>query len=145
MLQGLGVREKCKIGGKAGLAIGPLPATRENVFVDSSIRGRFAELDAERKLRVLPVLAEQLIAASRETAGEVVHLLEQHGFEYTHGEFVPTGLLDEREAHHLPTNSASELAKAVSRLAASEESAAITSACGAVDLATSAARTRGTV
>ena len=49
------------------------------------------------------------------------------------------GLLDEREAHHLPPTSASELAKAVSRLASDEESAAITSACGAVDLATSAA------
>ena len=55
---------------------------------------------------------------------------------------VTARLIDEREARHLPETSASELVKAVDRLASGDESAAITSACGAVDLATSAAYTK---
>lgn len=138
-LQDLGVRQKTIIAGKAGIAIGAVPAQRQNMFVDSSIRQGFADLGA-RRLTALPILAEQLVAANTGTGSEeLTHLLGQHGFQYLNGKFVPIGLLDEREARHLPTTSASELAKAVSRLADGECSAAITSACGAVDLATSAA------
>jgi hypothetical protein len=139
-LQDLGVRQKCIIAGKAGLEIGEVPSTQQNIFVDSSIRKGFAALDTRRKLNALPVLAEQLIAASGAAGdSELPRLLEQHGFQYNAGKFIPIGLLDEREARHLPASSASELANAVNRLASGKDSAAITSACGAVDLATSAA------
>jgi len=140
MVSELSVRQKCTIAGKAGITVGVVPSEYKNTFVDSSIRKGFADLDIGGKLKALPILAEQLMAGHDDArTKETVHLLGQHGFQYIDGQFVPVGLLDEREAHHLPKKAASELAKAISRLANGEESAAITSACGAVDLTTSAA------
>ena len=52
------------IAGKAGMAIGEVPATQQNMFVDSSIRQAFAKLTTEEKLKALPILAEQLIAVN---------------------------------------------------------------------------------
>ncbi len=127
------------IAGKAGMAIGEVPATQQNMFVDSSIRQAFAKLTTEEKLKALPILAEQLIAVNGGAERELPRLLQLHGFQYAENRFVPIGLLDQREAQHLPASAASELATAISRLADGKESAAITSACGAVDLVASSA------
>src|SRR5262249_15536849 len=127
-LQSLGVRQKCIIANKAGMEIGEVPATQQNMSVDSSIRRGFAKLDNDRKLKALPILAEQLIAGDGGSGrSELTGLLEHHGYQYTEGRFIPIGLLDEREAQHLPTSAAKELANAISRLADGNESAAITS------------------
>lgn len=140
MIQKFGVREKTVIAGKAGMEIGPVPASQQNMFVDSSIRSEFAKMDEKKKLSILPILAEQILANSSTAENEeLVQLLGHHGYQYIDGTFVPVGLLDERESQYLPTTSASDLSKAISRLADGDESAAITSACGAVDLATSTA------
>jgi hypothetical protein len=110
----------------------------------------YGELPLERKERALRVLADRLMPLQTRNISpfepvqdgpgvRLTKLLKLHGYEYINNTFVPVGLIDEREAQHLPASAVAELAKAVSRLAEGDESAAITSACGAVDLVTSAA------
>ena len=143
MLYDLSIQKKCTIASKAGLDISEVPSVQSNAVVNPALRAAFAKLDKQRKLKALPILAEQILKVSGSAeSGDLVQLLQQHGYQFVGGAFLPVGLLDEREAHHLPQTSASELATAMSRLAKGEESAAITSACGAVDLATSAAYER---
>lgn len=79
-------------------------------------------------------LAALRILAGRFSASETVrNLFALHGYECLDGTFVPTGMLDQREARYLPPSSASELAKAMKRLTDGDETGAITAACGAVD------------
>ena len=61
MVNELGVRQKCIIAGKAGIQVGAVPSEHQNMFVDSSIRKGFADLDMGGQLKALPILAEQLI------------------------------------------------------------------------------------
>jgi hypothetical protein len=65
---------------------------------------------------VLRILGDRLSDNERVKA-----LLAQHGFEYVDGAFVPTAILDQREARYLPPSSASELAKAMKRLVDGDE------------------------
>ena len=88
----------------------------------------FMQLDPEARLAAVHVLADQF--ADRD---KVRRLFAKHRYEYIDGTFVPTALLDQREARYLPSSSASELAKAMKRLVDGDESGAITSACGAVE------------
>jgi hypothetical protein len=132
--------------GAAGIDASRIPARSEaqggsgsRAQVAPALQRLYAELPHTSKERAIQIFAERVLGAGEQARDRLVRLLEQHGYQYIDGAFVPVGLLDEREAHHLPRNSASELAKAASRLWDGEESAAITSACGAVDLATSAA------
>jgi hypothetical protein len=82
----------------------------------------------EERVVVLKIFGDRL---SRKN--QVKTLLAQHGFEYVDGTFIPTAILDEREARFLPRSSAFELSKAMKRLVEGDESGAITAACGAVD------------
>jgi len=92
------------------------------------VEAAFYKLKRDARLAALRVLGSRL-----SDNDQVRHLLMEHGFEYIDGTFVPTGLLDQREARYLPPSSASELAKAMKRLVDGDETGAITSACGAVD------------
>lgn len=139
-LQDLNIRAKTSIASKAGIQVGETPSQQQNIGVDSSIRRGFSELTDEGKLAALPILAEQIMSRREDYREEVTALLAHHGYQFIEQRFVPVGLFDEREARHLPAAAASELARAASRLSEPEgESGAITSACGAVDLVTSAA------
>jgi hypothetical protein len=98
----------------------------------------FAQLSREAKVTALQILAGELLRGGPDQPEELQALFGQHGFQFIDGQFVPVGVLDAREAAFLPPTSAAELARAAARLAASDWSGAITSACGAVDLATQA-------
>jgi hypothetical protein len=108
-LYDLSIQKKCIIASKAGIDISDVPTVERNPPVNSGMESE-----------------------------ELTRLLEQHGYQYLDGRFVPVGLLDEREARHLPETAKSELAKAISRLTDNDESGAITGACGAVDATTTA-------
>jgi hypothetical protein len=95
----------------------------------------YAELPLDRKIRALGILAERVGAGADDA---LTKLLTRHGYELRNGAFLPIGLVDEREALYLPPNATTELSKALSRLAGSDESGAITAACGAVDGTTTA-------
>jgi hypothetical protein len=94
----------------------------------AGVERAFYQLEPESRLSALRILAAQFSASE-----QVRNLFGLHGFEYVDGTFVPTALLDRREARYLPPSSASELAKAMKRLVDGDETGAITAACGAVD------------
>lgn len=94
----------------------------------TGVESAFYRLEPEARLAALRILASRLA-----NSGTVRSLFAHHGYEYIDGTFVPTALLDQREARYLPPSSASELAKATKRLVDGDETGAITSACGAVD------------
>jgi hypothetical protein len=138
-LYDLSIQKKCIIASKAGIDISDVPTVERNPPVNRALSVAFAKLDTARRLNALPILAEQIMAVnSGMESEELTRLLEQHGYQYLDGRFVPVGLLDEREARHLPETAKSELAKAISRLTDNDESGAITAACGAVDATTTA-------
>lgn len=88
----------------------------------------FYQLEPQSRSAALRILADQF------SDSEAIRILfSQHGYEYVDGTFVPTVLLDQREAKYLPQSPASELAKATKRLVDGDETGAITAACGAVD------------
>ena len=129
----------------AGIDITRIPATSEarggsgsRAEVMPNVDRLFGELHPERKLNTLRILAERLIGRSEEFRANVQAILSKHGYQFLEGQFVPVGVVDAREANFLPPTSASELARAGGRLADGDWSGAITSACGAVDLATQA-------
>jgi hypothetical protein len=98
----------------------------------------FGELSTDAQLTALRILGERLVSKDPELEAAVQEILGRHGFQFIAGSFVPVGLLDSRESVFLPQSSASELARATARLVEGDESGAITSACGAVDVATQA-------
>jgi len=96
----------------------------------------FSRMSSSAQEVALRVLAARLIGKSEEVAKSVQEILGQHGYQYVGGSFVPVEMLDVREARFLPASASAELARATARLANGDESGAITSACGAVDLVT---------
>jgi len=94
----------------------------------------FGELPERDQERTLCILAERLIDESDKLAESVQEILGKHGYQFIDGSFIPIDVLDQREAKFLPSTSATELARATSRLVSGDYSGAITSACGAVDL-----------
>jgi hypothetical protein len=94
----------------------------------TQVNDAFQQMTVDDRLIALRILGGHLSGNER-----VRTLLAQHGFEYVDGTFVPTAILDQREARYLPPSSAAELAKAMKRLVDGDETGAITSACGAVD------------
>ena len=95
----------------------------------------FGEMSLDQQITAIRILAERLMGTG-EQAARVIELLSKHGFVFTNGTFVPTGLLDDRERKFLPEKAATEVSKAMSRLVDGDETGAITAACGAVDLIT---------
>jgi len=96
----------------------------------------FGEMPPSAKEAALTILAERLIGKSEDLAKSVQEILGRHGHQYVGGAFVPVHFLDAREAQFLPASASAELARAAARLADGDNSGAITSACGAVDLVT---------
>ena len=111
----------------AGITGVNAPAQYWDPFL-AGVEGVFHKFGPEGRLAALRILADRFSASEK-----VCNLFAQHGYEYLDGTFVPTGMLDQREARFLPPSSASELAKAMKRLTDGDETGAITAACGAVD------------
>lgn len=129
----------------AGIDVSRIPAESEarsglgsRAEVMPAVDRLFGELAPAAKVTALQILAGELVRGRSDQPDELQVLLGQHGFQFLDGQFVGVGVLDAREAAFLPPTSAAELARAAGRLAASDWSGAITSACGAVDLATQA-------
>jgi hypothetical protein len=125
-LHGLGMTQARRVVSEAGIV--GLGQIQHWVPFDGAVESAFFQMDSEQRLISLKIIGNQL-----SDNGKVKNLLAQHGFEFVDGTFVPTAMLDQREAHFLPTSSASELAKAMKRLVDGDDSGAITAACGAVD------------
>ncbi|MBN8995224.1 MAG: hypothetical protein J0H94_08355 [Rhizobiales bacterium] len=94
----------------------------------AGVERAFYRLEPDSRLAALSIFAAHFSKSE-----QVQNLFGLHGFEYVDGTFIPTALLDQREARYLPPSSASELAKAMKRLVDGDETGAITAACGAVD------------
>jgi hypothetical protein len=134
----LSIRTKYTLVAKAGVDVSEVPSVQDNAAVNPAIARAFAKLDIESKQRALPIFADAVARVSEDNRNDLTRLLGQHGYQYINSTFVPVGLIDEREARHLPQTATSELTKALSRLADNDESGAITAACGAVDATTTA-------
>jgi hypothetical protein len=96
----------------------------------------FGKMQRPAQEVALRILAERLIGKSEAWAKSVQEILGRHGYQFVAGSFVPVDLLDMREARFLPASASAELARATARLMDGDDSGAITSACGAVDLVT---------
>lgn len=98
-----------------------------------AIIAQWGALPPAAKEPALPILGEGALQADATKAEGARRLLEQHGFRFNDGKFVPIIVADERERQFLPSQAYDEITKAIGRLSAGDESGAITSACGAVD------------
>ena len=96
----------------------------------------FGQMPLDAQETALRIIAERLIGASEELSKSVQEILSRHGYQYIAGNFVPVEFLDLREARFLPASASSELSRATARLMDGDDSGAITSACGAIDLVT---------
>jgi hypothetical protein len=124
----------------AGLDATTIPAASEartgmgsRAEVVPAVYAAWARLDVAAKARSLPIFAERIVTEKPAQAKPLRTLLEQHGFRYDRGAFIPMNPVDERERAFLPASSYEEAVKAVGRLSDGDESGALTSACGAVD------------
>jgi hypothetical protein len=97
----------------------------------AGVQEAFNKMGGEAQLAALLILADEF--SDQE---EIKRLSQKHGFAFIGNTFVPIGLIDSREATFLPESSATELAKAMNRLAQGDNTGAITAACGAVDAVT---------
>lgn len=102
------------------------------------IQRLFGELSHEARHRAVPILCERISARGDEPRERLSKLLAHYGYQFEDGQLVKMGALDKGESKFLPGSAVAELEKAVGRLAAGDESGAITSACGAVDATTTA-------
>ena len=123
-IQSLGMTEAQRLAAAAGINV----AAEYWLPFRAAVDAAFRRMTPEERMIGLRILGDGLSDNER-----VKTLLAHHGFEYVESTFVPTAILDQREARYLPKSSASELAKAMKRLIDGDESGAITSACGAVD------------
>jgi hypothetical protein len=80
-------------------------------------------------------MTEQLMQNDK-SAEKLTALLRLHGYQFHIGALIKIGILDPREAEHLPESAEAELAKAITRLADKDFRGSITAACGAVDATT---------
>jgi len=72
----------------------------------TQVHAAFQRMTVEDRLIALRIIGEHL------SGNELVRaLLIQHGLEYVDGTFVPTAILDQREARYLPPSSGAELRK----------------------------------
>lgn len=98
----------------------------------------FGQMSQSAQETALCILAERLTGKNAELDASVQYILGRHGYQFIDGNFVPVREFDSREARFLPRSTANDLGRAMSRLIDGDYSGAITSACGAVDLATQA-------
>lgn len=115
-----------------------VPAVENNALVNPAIARAFGKLDQDAKQRATVVMANEVASRGELERDDLARLLGQHGYQYVNGSFVPVGLIDEREKQFMPASSAEQISTAIDRLVNGDESGAITSACGAVDTATTA-------
>ena len=118
----------------AGIDVTRIPSTSEarsglgsRAEVMPTIDKLFGELYRDAQETVLCIIAERLIGKSLQLAESVQTILGKHGYQFIDGSFVPISVLDERESKFLPTSSATEIARATSRLVEGDYSGAITS------------------
>jgi len=127
----------------AGIDVSRIPSKSEartglgrRAEVMPAIDKLFGELNPKAQETALCIIAERLIQENSNLSENVQKILGKHGYQFIDGAFVPVDILDQREFKFLPSDSASELARATARLVNGDYSGAITSACGAVDTLT---------
>lgn len=143
VLNSLSVQDIRNTAAAAGIDVSRITAKAEarsgvgsRAEVMPTIDRLFSELSSRANTTALRILAERLTRHQAELRDQVQDILGRYSFQFIEGAFVPIGVLDLRETSFLPATSASELARATSRLVDGDLTGAITSACGAVDLAT---------
>jgi hypothetical protein len=140
-LNNLSVQDIRNTAAAAGIDVTRIPAKSESrsgigsrAEVMPALDNLFGELDNERQIVAICIIAERLIDANFTLAQGVQSILGRHGYQFLNGVFVPVKYFDQRENYFLPHNSSSEISRAYSRLLDGNYSGAITSACGAVDI-----------
>ena len=96
----------------------------------------FGQMSESAQGTALRILAERLTEHNPDLQTSTQDILGRHGYQFIDGNFIPVHEFDAREARFVPKSAANELGRAMSRLIDGDSSGAITSACGAVDLAT---------
>jgi hypothetical protein len=121
----------------AGLAL-------ENVDIDrrppiiAAMSSSFNKLEPADKYRALSLFAQKIMQHGTHREISAVRILGGHSLSFIEGKIVPSSTLAASDIPFIPVTAADELAKAIDRLARHDESGAISSACGAVDLVTGA-------
>ena len=108
----------------------------------NAIRKSYGNLTDRERYPVLVKLTAALMATGRIRAAKFSKVLNDFGYSWDGADIVPLGVLDATERQLLPIAPMTELAKAIDRLAHGDESGAISSACGAVDLSTGTVYTK---
>ena len=104
-----------------------------------TMKTSFDTLPPQDQSRAIDALTNRLVQYGQRRLENTIRILKSHGYEWVEGTVLSSAAFDPAEATFLPPTSVSELRKAVGRLNAGDESGAISSACGAVDLVTGAA------
>jgi hypothetical protein len=133
----LSITKMNRLAGRAGLDVSQIPfASESRAKIQPAISAIFAGMSDERRLAVLTLIADGLMDEHRNNEAEtadLANLLRRHGFQYINGSFIRVAAFDERERPFLPNMAFDEITDAFSRLAAGDDSGAVTKACGAVD------------
>jgi hypothetical protein len=144
-LNKLSVQEIRNTVAAAGLDVSQITAKAEahsglgsRAEVMPAVDKQFSLLSEPAQETALCILAERLTGRNPELDASTREILSHHGFQFVAGRFVPVRDLDAREAQFMSSSAATELARAMFRVIEGDYSGAITSACGAVDLATQA-------
>ena len=85
----LSIREKLVIAAKAGVDVSAVPDVQRNAVVNPAIARAFAKLDRWDRFRAMAIIANDIAAKGAQQNQELTGLLEQHGFEYLNGAFIP--------------------------------------------------------
>lgn len=133
----LSITKMNRLAARAGLCVSRIPfASESRAKIQPVVSAMFSELLDDRKMALLTVIADGLIAeyGSNEAEREDLKgLLRTHGFQFVNGSFIRVAAFDERERPFLPDSAFEEITGAFSRLADGDDSGAVTKACGAVD------------
>jgi len=136
MLTGPSVQRLRGMLGTAGFDLTRLPGEDRRSDIFAALDAQFAQMDEQEKARAVSALARRLIEDDDERLEVLRRALQGHGFDYFEGNFIPVGLVDDRDRAFLPDDALPDLSKALSRLAMGDYSGAVGAACGAVDSVT---------
>ena len=104
----------------------------------TALDGEIRQLDQAAKSRILPSIAEQIVARRPGESERLDECLERLGWQFTDSRLIPIELFDISELSELPDAARDDLLKATVRLRGGDLDGALAAACGAVDSATRA-------
>ncbi len=134
----ISAKEMYTVGLKLGLDMDRGDAERRTPTL-KAMKASFETLVPGEQSVAVDGLASQLIEFGNRRSQRTREILESHGYMLVDGNVLSSDAFGPDEAPFLPATSVSELHKAVDRLQRGDESGAISSACGAVDLVTGVA------